>query len=89
MHHFVPLVSMHVDHGAEEFHLQICVLSAVLRHNDVLFEVALKGLDCRWCKLGDVATHLEKEGVVKLYSTVNQLIKLLILSETLGITTVC
>jgi hypothetical protein len=89
MHHFVPLVSVHVNHGAEELNLQICVFSAVLRHNDVLLEVALKSLDGRWRKLGDVAAHLEKEGVVKLDCTVNQFIKLLVLSETLGITTVC
>ena len=88
MHHFVPLVCVHVHHGTEEFNLQICVFSAVLRHNDVLLEVALKSLDGRWRKLGDVATHLEKEGIVKFDRTVNQLIKLLILSETLGITTV-
>ena len=88
MHHFIPLVSVYVDHGAEELNLQICVFSAVLRHNDVLLEVALKSLNGRWRKLGDVATHLEKEGIVKLDCTVNQLIKLLVLSKTLGIATV-
>ena len=88
MHHFVPLVSVHVNHGAEELNLQICVFSAVLRHNDILLEVPLKSLYGRRRKLGDVATHLEKECVVKLDCTVNELIKLLVLCETLGITTV-
>ena len=88
MHHFVPLVCVHVHHGTEKFNLQICVFSAVLRHNDVLLEVALKSLYGRWRKLGDVATHFEKEGVVKLDCTVNQFIKLLVLGETLRITTV-
>lgn len=60
MHNLVPLVCMHVDHSAEELNLQVCIFSAVLRHYDVLFEVTLKSLNCRWCKLGDVATHLEK-----------------------------
>ena len=60
----------------------------MLRHNNVLFEVALKRLNGRWRKLGDVSTHLEKEGVIKLDCTIYQLIKLLILSETLSITTV-
>jgi hypothetical protein len=79
---------MYVNHGAEELYLQICIFSAVLRHNDVLLEVALKSLNGRWCKLGYVTAHLEKEGVVKLDCSINQLIKLLILSKTLSITTV-
>jgi hypothetical protein len=79
LHHLVPPVCRHVDHGAEKLKKQVGIFPALDCQLDVDLHVVFKSVDRLRVELCDVSANFKQQGILEFECALNQSLVLLFL----------